>query len=304
MMNGILVIDKPKGFTSTQTVNKVKKILEIKKAGHIGTLDPLATGVLPVCLNGGTKIIPFLDDNHKEYEAIMQLGIETDSMDITGKKINEREVGKFSESDILQVLEKFTGCIEQTPPMFSAIRKNGVRLYELARKGIEICRKPRKVNIEKIQLVDIDIPFVKFFVRCSKGTYIRSLCSDIGRELTSGACLYSLRRVRCCNFRISDAYNIDDLTENNFRVISIIDSMKHLQTLDIDKNMESMLRHGKKIFKIHLDQDRLTRFSAGDRLMLKNGNRLISVVESLISSDKLNNYDENEQIFKINRVFN
>lgn len=303
-MNGIIVIDKPKGYTSTQTVNSVKKILCIRKAGHIGTLDPIATGVLPVCINSATKVIPFIDDSYKEYEAVMQLGTETDSLDVTGKELVNREVGKIAESDILKVFTNFTGVIDQIPPMFSAVRKNGVRLYELARKGIEVERKARNVRIENIDLIDIDLPYVKFFVRCSKGTYIRTLCSDIGKVLGTGACLYSLRRLRCGNFNISDACEIKDLAKNDFNVIGIVDSLQHLKSIEIDKNTETMLRQGKNIYKIHLQKDALKGFSAGEHLVLKNGNRLISVVESLISSDKLQNFKENKQIFKINRVFN
>ncbi len=304
MTDGVLVLDKPRGFTSTQAVNKVKKLLKIKKAGHVGTLDPLATGVLPVCLNKATRIIPFLDDDFKQYTATMELGIVTDSMDITGNIIRKKDIGKINKSDILQIFKKFTGIIEQIPPMYSAIKKNGVRLYELARKGIEVERKPRTVHIRELELLDYKHPFISFKVDCSKGTYVRVICSDIGEVLGCGARMNELKRLRCCNFDISESYDINNLEEGKYEIINMDKSLRNLRSFEIKGDLVRDIRYGKLFSKSLLSNMDYDYFSQGEILKLKYCNQLVSVVQSLVSSEKLNDYGENDKIFKINRVFN
>src|ERR1700758_3015788 len=213
-MDGIAILDKPKGMTSQGAVEKVKRILNIERAGHTGTLDPFATGVLPVWLGESTKVIPFLDEEFKEYEAVLRLGIETDTMDATGNVIGEKDVSKLSENDVKYVFLKFKGEIAQIPPMFSALKKNGVRLYNLARRGKEIQRFPRTVVIEELKLRELNLPFIRFFVRSSRGTYIRVLGSDIGKELGCGGHLVELRRIKSGIFNIEDAISIEYIKDN------------------------------------------------------------------------------------------
>lgn len=210
-MNIVINLDKPKGMTSQEAVTAVKKLLRIKKAGHAGTLDPIATGVLLVCLNEATKIARFLMDLDKEYIARIKLGEKTDTLDSEGKVIER--VGEFSvtKEQIISVLDGFQGEIEQTPPMYSAIKINGEPLYKLARKGVTIERQKRLVRIERIDLLNLDIPFVDIRVSCSKGTYIRSLCSDIGDALGTGGHLVELRRIATGGFNDNRAIKLDDL---------------------------------------------------------------------------------------------
>lgn len=210
-MHFIINLDKPKGISSHQAVSKVKKILGARKAGHAGTLDPLATGILLVCVNEATKITRFLSDMDKEYVALMKLGEKTDTLDAEGEVI--RRAGELSvkAGDIEHALKKFTGAVRQTPPMYSAVKMNGKPLYKLARKGIEIERKERVVNIYDIKVTAFSLPYLEIAVSCSKGTYIRTLCDDIGDAIGVGAHIAGLKRTRIGDFRIDDAITIDRL---------------------------------------------------------------------------------------------
>lgn len=217
-MNGIIVIDKPKGYTSFDVVSIMRGLLKQKKIGHAGTLDPMATGVLPILIGSAAKsqsIMPFED---KEYLAEFKLGITTDTLDITGDIISEKEV-KCTKKDILNALSSFKGEIYQIPPMYSAVKVNGRRLYELARNGLEIKRSERKVTIHDITLKDYNentkIGIIK--VSCSKGTYIRTLCDDLGRKLNCGAVLTELRRTKACGFTLDDAITIEKAKELSSR---------------------------------------------------------------------------------------
>ncbi len=210
-VNIVINLDKPEGMTSQEAVTTVKRIFRVKKAGHAGTLDPIATGVLLICLNEATKIARFLTDLDKEYIARIKLGERTDTLDSEGKVIDRVEGFSFSEDEVVWAIKKFQGDIEQTPPMFSAIKKDGIPLYELARKGIIVERKKRIVRIERIDLLNIEMPFVDIRVLCSKGTYIRSLCSDIGDALGVGGHVTALRRVATGRFRVDDSFTIEEL---------------------------------------------------------------------------------------------
>ncbi|MGB2692054.1 MAG: tRNA pseudouridine(55) synthase TruB, partial [Thermodesulfobacteriota bacterium] len=201
-MNGVLILDKPKGITSHKAVSEVNKIVKAKRAGHTGTLDPFATGVLPICFNNATKIIPYMKDDFKKYEAVIHLGISTDTLDNTGKILKECDPGILNKNVIIDAFSKYKGKIKQIPPMFSAIKKDGVRLYELARKGIEVERTPREVTINDIELMEFDSPLIRFKVECSRGTYIRVLAEDISNDLGCGGHLTELRRIE------SDGFNI------------------------------------------------------------------------------------------------
>ncbi len=213
-MNGILNILKPKGISSYQTVKEVRDILNISKAGHTGTLDPSASGVLLICIGQATKIAEFLVGMKKHYRGEMILGISTDSQDSEGKIIQKREVGTdINENRIKDVFKKYEGTISQMPPMFSAAHYKGKRLYCLARKGIEVKRNLKEIKIYQLNLINFyqDVnPIVKFEVICSKGTYIRTLCNDIGNELGCGAHLSNLVRKKVGNFSIEDSLNLGE----------------------------------------------------------------------------------------------
>lgn len=217
-MNGIIVIDKENGYTSFDVVAKMRRICGEKKIGHTGTLDPMATGVLPILIGNATKAQSLLPESDKEYEATFSFGITTDTLDITGKVLSQTESNVKSE-DLEAVLPQFRGDIMQLPPMYSAVSKDGVRLYELARKGLVTEREARHITVYKLDLLNFDeqLQSAKIFVKCSKGTYIRSICDDIGQALGCGAVMTSLRRVTACGYTLDDAITLEkakELSEN------------------------------------------------------------------------------------------
>lgn len=209
--SGILLLDKPFGITSNAALQQVKKSLRIKKAGHTGSLDPLATGMLPICIDEATKFSGYLLDADKQYEVCAQLGACTTTGDAEGEVTARYPVPLYSDSKILSVLEKFSGKIDQMPPMFSAIKKNGRPLYELARQGITIERDVRSVDIYQLNLLEIGADSLSLFVHCSKGTYIRTLIEDIGNTLGCGAYVKSLRRTAVGKYRPSQMITLDRL---------------------------------------------------------------------------------------------
>ncbi len=210
MYNGILNVYKEAGFTSHDVVAKLRGILKQKKIGHTGTLDPDAVGVLPVCLGSGTKLCGMLTDAGKEYRAVLLLGKETDTQDVSGKLLKECEV-KVSEREAAEAVMAFLGDYEQIPPMYSAIKINGKKLYQLAREGKEIERKPRKVRIYSLEIENMALPRIIIRVGCSKGTYIRTLCHDIGRKLGCGGIMESLERTKAGGFLAEDALTLEDI---------------------------------------------------------------------------------------------
>lgn len=212
MINGVIIIKKEKGFTSHDVVAKLRGIVKQKKIGHTGTLDPEAEGVLPVCLGNATKLCDILTDKTKEYVAELLLGITTDTQDMTGRILEEKEV-MADEKQVEEVILSFLGSSFQIPPMYSALKINGKKLYELAREGKEVERKPRPIEIYELQILSIELPVVKFRVLCSKGTYIRSLCADIGEKLSCGGCMQSLMRTKAGEFSIENAHTLSEIEE-------------------------------------------------------------------------------------------
>ena len=210
MINGIICVNKETGYTSHDVVAKLRGILGQKKIGHTGTLDPNATGVLPVCLGNATKLVDMLTDTDKEYQATLLLGVTTDTEDIWGKELFRKEVTVGAE-EVFRAVMSFAGTYMQVPPMYSAKKVDGKKLYELAREGRVIERKPREVTIKKIEIIMIQLPYVRFSVTCSKGTYIRSLCRDIGERLGVGGCMSELTRTRVGRFTLSDAVKLSDI---------------------------------------------------------------------------------------------
>ena len=209
-MTGIICLDKPCNMTSFMAVKKASRILGVKKAGHTGTLDPMATGVLVIMLGSCTRFIELLPEHRKSYSARVKLGLTTDTLDITGEVLSENPVN-VTEEELIRVAEGFKGEILQTPPMYSAIKKDGERLYDLARKGIEIEREQRRITIEKLEIYDFDGTEFSMDVTCSAGTYIRSLCDDIGKVLGCGAVMTELRRTEANGFSIENAVSLEKL---------------------------------------------------------------------------------------------
>lgn len=213
MLNGVINVYKEKGYTSHDVVAKMRGIFRQKKIGHTGTLDPDAEGVLPVCLGNATKLCDLLTDRSKEYRAVLRLGITTDTQDMGGTVLSEQEVTCSPEEAAAAVMS-FVGEYDQVPPMYSALKVNGKKLVDLARRGIEVERKPRRVGILSIEIGKIELPRITMTVRCTKGTYIRTLCEDIGRKLGCGGCMEALIRTASGQFRIGEAATLSQLQES------------------------------------------------------------------------------------------
>ncbi len=251
-MDGIINVYKEKGFTSHDVVAKLRGILHIKKMGHTGTLDPDAVGVLPVCIGKGTKLCDMITDTDKTYEAVMLLGISTDTQDISGNVLSKKDVA-VDEKTLIETVDSFVGEYKQIPPMYSAIKVNGRKLYQLAREGIEIERSPRDVYIRSIHINDMNLqdgePSVTMTVSCSKGTYIRTLCHDIGEKLGCGACMKSLSRTRVGRFYIDDSFTINQIAALNLKgelssIVAPVDSMFDYPRIQINKEYDKLLYNG------------------------------------------------------------
>ena len=211
-MNGAINVDKPAGWTSNDVVCKLKGVLHERRIGHGGTLDPMATGVLPVFVGRATRAVEFCENAQKQYEAGLLLGLVTDNQDVTGTVLSQSPVSVTRE-ELLAVLPRFTGDLQQLPPMYSAIKVQGRKLYDLARKGVEVARKPRAVTVYDLALTGGQGPAYTLRVRCSKGTYVRTLCHDIGQALGCGGALSSLRRTQAGAFRVEDAYPLQQVID-------------------------------------------------------------------------------------------
>lgn len=212
-MDGVIVIRKEKGFTSHDVVAKLRGILHMKKIGHTGTLDPDAEGVLPVALGKATRLVDMITDKEKTYEAVMRLGVVTDTQDMSGTVLSQTTELSVTEEELCTVVSSFVGDYMQVPPMYSALKVNGKKLYELAREGKTVERKPRPVHFYEIEILDISFPLVRFRVTCSKGTYIRTLCHDIGEKLGCGAAMESLLRTKVGRFTLDDAITLAQTEE-------------------------------------------------------------------------------------------
>lgn len=211
-LNGVINVYKEKGWTSFDVVNKLRNLLKVKKCGHTGTLDPDATGVLCICIGKATKLADKLTGSDKEYETVMLLGKTTDTQDVTGVVTKESEVTS-SEGEVMEAISSFIGEGEQIPPMYSAKKVNGKKLYELAREGKVVERKPSHINIYSIDVLEVNLPRVKMRVNCSKGTYIRTLCNDIGEKLGCGGVMEELMRTKACGFSVSESVKISDIQD-------------------------------------------------------------------------------------------
>ena len=243
-MNGIFLINKEANWTSFDICAKVKRLFNTKKVGHSGTLDPFAEGLMIVCLGQATKIIPFLENYNKTYLATIKLGEETDTLDNTGNIIDKKDVLNYSLEELKNVLNSFLGKSQQIPPMYSALKHDGVPLYSLAREGIEIERKPRNIEIFSIELIEYNKPFLTFKCKVSKGTYIRTLAKDIAIKLSTVGHLVKLIRTNIDKFDLNMAKKVNELTINDS--ISIVE-MLTLPTLIVDNEIEKKIRNGNKL---------------------------------------------------------
>lgn len=251
-INGIVIVNKDKGFTSHDVVNVIRRIFSTRKVGHTGTLDPDATGVLPICIGKATKIADMLTFSDKRYLARVKLGITTDTQDISGEILSRSEVNVTSD-ELEKAVKAHIGEIEQIPPMYSAIKINGKKLCDLARKGIEVERKPRKITIYSAEISDFDGCEFTLDVHCSKGTYIRTLCHDIGAFLGCGAVMCELQRTQSSVFTIDNSYTLDKLKTMDeatlYDVLMSIDSVfEHYPSLHIDDNVKKRLCNGARCF--------------------------------------------------------
>lgn len=270
-MDGILLVDKPSGISSFGVVREVKRRLRIKKVGHTGTLDPFASGVLPLVINEGTKTVPFLAEDQKEYEGVLKLGVETDTYDRTGKITAATDLDGFrvDEETIKGVMRGFVGRIEQVPPMFSAVKYRGRPLYKLARRGIVVKREPRLVEIMDIGVTRIGFPFVSFKVACSKGTYIRTLAHDVGRELKCGAHLSQLHRTRSGPFTLEHAIplrEVKSLAEGGMiegRVIPLSQVLGGLPKLCVERELQRKIQRGEQVLVRDIRESPFPRIERG-----------------------------------------
>ena len=269
-MNGIVIVDKPQDWTSQDVVSKLRGVFKTRRIGHGGTLDPMATGVLPVFVGRATRAVEFFEHAEKTYIATLRLGLTTDTEDISGRVLEEKAVS-VTEEELETVLSRFRGEIDQVPPMYSAIKVNGQKLYELARKGREVERQSRKVTIFRLECEEFDGSEAKLFVHCSKGTYIRTLCKDIGEALGCGGCMAALRRVSAGAYTAENAVSLETLVteENPEKYLLTVDSIfdDYPQAV-LTENQEKRCRNGNS-FSLNLADDTYRVYSkTGEFLML------------------------------------
>ena len=249
-MNGIIIIDKPQEWTSNDVVSRLRRVFNTRRIGHGGTLDPMATGVLPVFVGRATRGVEFFEHAEKTYETVLRFGITTDTEDTTGKILTQQEV-HLTREDVEAVLPKFRGDILQIPPMYSALKVNGQKLYDLARKGREVERQPRPITIHELTLLDFEGNEAKLRVRCSKGTYIRTLCKDIGEALGCGGCMAELRRVQAGEYTLEgsvplyDLLKISEAGEDVEHLLRPVDSMfASTPKLTLNQKQSRLVRNG------------------------------------------------------------
>ncbi|MGM0416525.1 MAG: tRNA pseudouridine(55) synthase TruB [Thermodesulfobacteriota bacterium] len=296
-MHGFLALDKPEGVSSHDLVQKVRRACGTRRVGHAGTLDPLATGVLLVGVDHATRLIEYLTAQRKSYRATMRLGVITDSQDITGVILESRDVPPIDLVQLKSVCAEFEGQIEQIPPMFSALKKDGVPLYRLARNGQEVERQKRQIDIYKIAIVAYEGDEVVLDVECSKGTYIRTLCHDIGLRLECGACMTQLRRTGSGNFTSADLTTVDELKLGDFRVIPPLEGLAHLPQVQLSTEGRERLRNGIPPTMDHTSfMDEASQ--AAELVLLCDAGKLVAV-----ASPDFTHEQEHRGDFKLHKVF-
>lgn len=285
MYNGIMNVYKEAGYTSHDVVARLRGICKMKKIGHTGTLDPDAVGVLPVCFGSGTKLCDLLTDWDKEYVAVLRLGVETDTQDLSGQVLfqaEEETLGQLAQEQVRESILSFLGGYEQVPPMYSALKVNGKKLYELARAGKEVERRPRTVQIRELEILEMNLPTVRFQVVCSKGTYIRTLCHDIGKKLGCGGAMASLTRSRVGMFGIEEALRLSEI-----------------EKLRDENKISNVIIPPDAVFR----ECREVKASSGARRLLENGNKIpvsmLSAGALLQEGERMRMYDESGRFYGI-----
>lgn len=268
-MDGIVIVDKPQGWTSQDVTARLRRVFGTRRIGHGGTLDPMATGVLPVFVGRATRAVEFFEHAEKTYETLLRLGITTDTEDMTGTVLTEENVS-FTEEQLQETLEAFRGEILQVPPMYSALKVNGQKLCDLARKGKTVARQPRPITIHELTLVERGENTLRLRVRCSKGTYIRTLCKDIGEKLGCGGCMESLRRVAAGEYTIDEAVPLQTLldTEEPEKYLRDVDTMfRNYPAVTLTANQETRCRNG-NAFSVSLAPGTYRAYSQGGEFLM------------------------------------
>lgn len=307
-LSGLLVVNKRIKMTSHDVVANLREILDFKKIGHAGTLDPNACGILLACLGKATKIVQFLTEYDKEYKAVIKLGVTTDTYDQEGKIIKTKEYLKINEEEVRKAVESFKGEIWQTPPLYSAIKQKGKKLYQYARAGKQVERKKRKVFIKDVRVLEIKLPYMKLKVTCSKGTYIRSLANDIGERLGCGAHLFSLCRTRVGPFELKDALDLEAIEEirNEGRIgdslISIEKVLAHIPSVVVKDSFAKKVREGPNLFPSSVLSPE-KEFDKEQVICIKNNQKeIIAIGKALRSSDEFLDEKRKDKLFEYSRV--
>ena len=282
-MDGIVIVDKPQDWTSQDVTARLRRVFNTRRIGHGGTLDPMATGVLPVFVGRATRGVEFFEHAEKTYETVLQLGLTTDTEDTSGTVLSQQEVN-ISEEDFLRILPKFRGEIQQIPPMYSALKVNGQKLYDLARKGQTVERQPRPITIHELELLEFSGHQARLRVRCSKGTYIRTLCKDIGEALGCGGCMAQLRRITAGEYTIEEAVPLQQLLDSGTpeQYLRSVDSMfRNYGSVTLTEKQEQRCRNGNAFTLKIADGTYRVYSKTGDFLALsKVENGIMSTVKS------------------------
>jgi tRNA pseudouridine55 synthase len=295
--DGVIVVDKEPGPSSSMIVEQVKHLLKVGKAGHAGTLDPFASGILVVLLNQGTKLSPFLMSQDKVYKAGLRLGVETDTQDLTGRITEEQPIGSITEEDIEQATQRFVGTTRQIPPPYSAVHHNGKRAYELARRGLMVRLRERDVRIDYVNILSVDLPTVWIEIGCSSGTYIRALAATLGRSLGTGAHLTYLRRIKSGPFVFDHAVTLAEIAQHLSRgtlgqiIISLRDALKDMVEVEVQPGLARKIRSGYRPVRYELWREDIPSLGSGMQLKVVAGDELVAVLRK-----EFNGYD-------IERVF-
>jgi tRNA pseudouridine55 synthase len=279
-MHGFAIVDKPEGWTSHDVVAKMRRILGTRRIGHAGTLDPMATGVLPLLIGRATRALNYLP-GEKAYTAVMRLGIETDTQDITGTVTSETKY-RPDKAAVYAAFDQFTGTQTQIPPMYSAVKIGGRKLYELARAGIEVERKPRTVVISELTVLSVDGDDITFHAACSAGTYIRTLCHDIGRLLGCGAVMTALRRTMACGYSAEQAYTLDEWQEKNPILLPVDSAFAAYPSVTVNALSAAKIRNGAPVFGVSADDGMVRVYDEADEFLMlgKIENKCLITIKS------------------------
>lgn len=298
MIHGVINVYKEKGFTSHDVVAKMRGIVGQKKIGHTGTLDPDAVGVLPVCLGKATKLCDMLTDKDKTYETVLLLGKTTDTQDISGQVLSECDIADMDAAQVQRAILSFIGDYMQVPPMYSALKVNGKKLYELAREGIEVERKARPVQIHDIRIISMDLPRVHMEVSCSKGTYIRTLCHDIGEKLGCGACMEELTRTKVSCFYIEDSITLSQLEEMQEQgivgqvLIPIEEMFFEYPAVTLKEEFVSFIYNGNTFLPKHI-KDKITLINSQKVRVYDHRGQFVAIYQ----------FVKEKHLFKIEKMF-